>query len=97
MSSYQDAVKLVVAGATYRDALAECGLKSLSNLHRLCHQAGVGPRSRGYRPKPLSDRAIKAAALVRGGMTFRQAREITGLSLGAIHRAVHYQPPGSAA
>ena len=85
--SYSDAVQMGVDGATYREALAKYGLKSLSNLHRLCSEAGVGPRPNG-RKKSLPEKAIRAAALVRNGMTYREARARTGAHLSQIAKAV---------
>lgn len=85
--SYSEAVKLVADGATYREALARYDLPSMGTLHRACKKAGISARSSG-RPKFIPENALEAARLVRGGMTYRRASEMTGAHLSTIAKAL---------
>lgn len=88
MSKYDAAVKLVAEGATYREALVETGLTSIGWLHTRCERAGVKPRPKGRR-RFVPESAKRGARLVRNGMTYRAAAEVTGAHISQIHKAVH--------
>ena len=81
------AAKMIAKGHTYREASSAHGV-SLANLHRWCsiHRiASKNPpnRRRGTGAKPET---LKAANLVKGGATYREACQIAGASVSAVYQ-----------
>lgn len=91
MTKYAEAVEMVLHGASYREALEAFNLPSTGRLHMLCKQAGVKSRPRGPKPSPPNRKMLEAVTLIRRGFTYREVSKRTGISVGAIHKAVNWR------